>query len=136
MVSGDTIINTQWIIEKRKDMPGESQWQNSFDAYWQDMSNDIEVNLLKQGTLYRRRVWSELSGIPYGETRSYAALAKKLGSSARAVGNACRENPYALIIPCHRVISASGLGGYCGQTEGDFMQIKIKLLQFEAKNSR
>jgi len=89
-----------------------------------------------QGTPYRRRVWAELCRIPFGETRSYAALAQKLGSSPRAVGNACRDNPYAPIIPCHRVVSASGLGGYCGATEGALLDIKIKLLKFEAEQCR
>jgi methylated-DNA-[protein]-cysteine S-methyltransferase len=59
-------------------------------------------------------------------------LAQKIGSSARAVGNACRDNPYPVIIPCHRVVSVSGMGGYCGHTAGDFMAIKSKLLDYEA----
>jgi methylated-DNA-[protein]-cysteine S-methyltransferase len=85
-----------------------------------------------QGSVYRNRVWAALCQIPFGETMTYSALAKKIGSSARAVGNACRDNPYALFIPCHRVISVSGMGGYCGQTDGDFISVKYKLLEFEA----
>lgn len=90
------------------------------------------VKLLMQGSPFRQLVWTELGKIPYGTTLSYSALAAKIGSSARAVGNACRDNPYAFLIPCHRVVSISGLGGYCGQTTGDFMQLKAKLLQAEA----
>jgi methylated-DNA-[protein]-cysteine S-methyltransferase len=90
------------------------------------------VKLLMQGSSFRQLVWTELGKIPYGTTLSYSALAAKIGSSARAVGNACRDNPYPFLIPCHRVVSISGLGGYCGQTAGDFMQIKAKLLQAEA----
>ena len=92
----------------------------------------FSVKLLKKGSQFRQLVWSELSKIPYGSTLSYSALAAKIGSSARAVGNACRDNPYPFLIPCHRVVSISGLGGYCGQTTGDFMQIKAKLLLAEA----
>ncbi len=92
----------------------------------------VTLKLLKQGSSFRQLVWSELGKIPYGSTLSYSALAAKIGSSARAVGNACRDNPYPFLIPCHRVVSISGLGGYCGQTTGDFMQIKAKLLQAEA----
>ncbi|MGR8941804.1 MAG: methylated-DNA--[protein]-cysteine S-methyltransferase [Gammaproteobacteria bacterium] len=99
------------------------------------MNDQFVVKLLMQGTPFRRRVWAELCRIPFGETRSYADLARTLGSSARAVGNACRDNPYAPIIPCHRVVSASGLGGYCGQTQGALVDIKIKLLAFEAEHS-
>jgi methylated-DNA-[protein]-cysteine S-methyltransferase len=67
---------------------------------------------------------------------TYSALAKTIGSSARAVGNACRDNPYALFIPCHRVVSVSGMGGYCGQTEGDSITVKHKLLEFEASHKQ
>ncbi len=90
------------------------------------------VKLLKQGSQFRQLVWSELCNIPYGTTISYSALAAKIGSSARAVGNACRDNPYPFLIPCHRVVSVSGLGGYCGQTGGDLIHIKAKLLKAEA----
>jgi len=135
-VRGDVIINTDWNVDGRMNQPGDSHWQKLFDAYWYDRNNNLEVKLLKQGTPFRHRVWAELCRIPFGETRSYAALALTLGSSARAVGNACRDNPYAPIIPCHRVVSASGLGGYCGATEGAMVEIKIKLLRFEAEHSR
>lgn len=99
---------------------------------WLNPQANIALTLLKQGTSFRNQVWAELCQIPYGTTLTYATLAKKIGSAARAVGNACRDNPYPLVIPCHRVVSASGMGGYCGQTEGDFMAIKMKLLAFEA----
>lgn len=135
-VRGDVIINTDWIIGIGGSVPGDSQWQILFDTYWQDGNNPLEVKLLNQGTPYRRRVWAELCRIPFGETRTYAALARILGSSARAVGNACRDNPYAPIIPCHRVISSSGLGGYCGAIDGALMEIKIRLLRFEAERRR
>ncbi|NOS87256.1 MAG: methylated-DNA--[protein]-cysteine S-methyltransferase [Methylococcaceae bacterium] len=95
---------------------------------------EITVKLLKQGSAYRHKVWAEMGKIPYGSTLSYAALAKNIGSSARAVGNACRDNPYPLIIPCHRVVSANGLGGYCGATQGDYIALKTHLLAIEAQH--
>ena len=131
-VSEDVIIGTHWILSACVDAPRHRYWQDLFDSYWQDQNRTIEVKLLIQGTPYRRRVWDELCRIPLGETRTYAALAKMLGSSARAVGNACRDNPYAPIIPCHRVVSTAGIGGYCGQTEGDLLDIKKKLLRIES----
>ncbi|MFI3137113.1 MAG: methylated-DNA--[protein]-cysteine S-methyltransferase [Methylococcaceae bacterium] len=102
---------------------------------WLDPHATITLRLLKQGSAYRQQVWAELCQIPYGTTLTYAALAKKINSAARAVGNACRDNPYPLLIPCHRVVSATGMGGYCGQTAGDFMTIKTKLLALEAAQS-
>lgn len=104
--------------------------------YWQNPGKVINIKLLKQGSPYKNQVWAALCQIPFGETMTYSALAKKIGSSARAVGNACRDNPYAVFIPCHRVVSVSGMGGYCGQTVGDFMTVKYKLLEFEASHKK
>lgn len=83
------------------------------------------------GTIFQNAVWLELRNIPMGEIRTYGDIAEKLNSSARAVGNACRANPIQIIIPCHRVISAKGLGGYAGETEGKQMTIKRWLLSHE-----
>jgi len=110
---------------------GEYHW-HELSRYWLNPESSVSIKLLKQGSDYRQKVWAELCQIPFGETKTYSELAKKIGSAARAVGNACRDNPYPLFIPCHRVVSASGMGGYCGQTEGDLMDIKHKLLEFEA----
>ena len=89
------------------------------------------ISLLPNGTPFQKSVWRELSKIPLGETRTYGEIANKLSSSPRAVGNACRKNPIAIIIPCHRVISAQGLGGYAGATEGRQLDIKRWLLNHE-----
>ena len=70
-----------------------------------------------EGTDFQRRVWKEISKIPFGETRTYKELAIAIGkpNSSRAVANACGKNPYPVIIPCHRVIRSDGkLGGYSG----------------------
>jgi methylated-DNA-[protein]-cysteine S-methyltransferase len=76
---------------------------------------DIELNLV--GSEFQRRVWQALLTIPYGETRSYGQIAEQIGAAgaARAVGLANGHNPIAIIVPCHRVIGASGsLTGYGG----------------------
>lgn len=126
------ITKTDWEIG---DCPHQAD-EHELNQFWRDVDKPIIVKLLKQGSNYRNRVWAALCQIPFGETVTYSALARKIDSSARAVGNACRDNPYALIIPCHRVVSASGMGGYCGQTEGDLMAIKCKLLEFEASHKK
>ncbi|MEC4750431.1 MGMT family protein [Methylomicrobium sp. Wu6] len=135
-VCGDVIVNTDWLLDHDMAPPVSEFWQRVFDAYWSTPDHTIELNLLAQGSPYRRRVWGALCRIPCGTTASYSALSKNLASSPRAVGNACRDNPYAPIIPCHRVVSASGMGGYCGATEGPLLDIKIKLLRFEAEHCR
>ncbi len=83
----------------------------------------------ESGSAFQRRVWQELTRIPYGQTRSYAEVAAAVGNplAARAVGLANGSNRIPILIPCHRVIRADGgLGGY-----GSGIQIKRKLLELE-----
>ena len=70
---------------------------------------------MPQGSPFETRVWAAMRQIPYGETRCYGDLADAVGSAARAVGRACGSNPIPIVIPCHRVLAKSGLGGYSGQ---------------------
>jgi methylated-DNA-[protein]-cysteine S-methyltransferase len=128
----DVICKTDWEFTDGLNHFSE----HALNQYWQNPDQAINIKLLKQGSPYRNQVWAALCQIPFGETMTYSALAKEIGSSARAVGNACRDNPYALFIPCHRVVSTSGMGGYCGQTEGDLLAIKYKLLEFEASHKQ
>ncbi len=87
-----------------------------------------ELPLAPRGSEFQRRVWQELLTIPYGAHTSYGALAQRLGSSARAVGGAVGRNPLLIVIPCHRVLTASeGLGGFAAGLEA-----KRKLLALEA----
>lgn len=77
-----------------------------------------ELPLSPAGTEFQRAVWEKLCGIPYGETATYGALARALGSSPRAVGSAVGRNPISIVIPCHRVLGADGsLTGYAGGVE-------------------
>lgn len=83
------------------------------------------------GTPFQRRVWDRLRAVPAGGVVSYGALARELRTSARAVGGACRTNPVPLVIPCHRVVAAQGLGGYSGERGGDWLAKKRWLLAHE-----
>jgi methylated-DNA-[protein]-cysteine S-methyltransferase len=87
------------------------------EAYFAGERNDFELDLNFAGSDFQRRVWQALLTIPYGETRSYGQIAAQIGAAgaARAVGLANGHNPIAIIVPCHRVIGASGsLTGYGG----------------------
>ncbi|MCK5480947.1 MAG: methylated-DNA--[protein]-cysteine S-methyltransferase [Gammaproteobacteria bacterium] len=86
------------------------------------------------GTPFQQRVWMALTKIPAGETLTYGELADKLGSGARAVGNACRHNPVSILVPCHRVVAASGIGGYSGSTSGPVLDRKRWLLEHESQS--
>ena len=88
------------------------------EAYFAGELTEFDVPLQLEGTPFQRRVWEALREIPYGETRSYGEIATGLGYpmvASRAVGSANGQNPVAVIVPCHRVIGASGkLVGYGG----------------------
>ena len=89
---------------------------------------DIPVDFIT-GTTFQKQVWKKLATIPYGETRSYAWLARsvKRPNAHRAVGNANGKNPLSILLPCHRVVQSNGsLGGYSGG-----LHIKRDLLELE-----
>ncbi|BBX54724.1 Methylated-DNA--protein-cysteine methyltransferase [Mycobacterium shottsii] len=90
---------------------------SQLDAYFAGECFDFDLALDLRGTEFQRRVWQALLTIPYGDTRSYGEIAERIGArgAARAVGLANGRNPVAVIVPCHRVIGASGgLTGYGG----------------------
>ncbi len=126
----DVITHIDWDFTQDSDATEHNHKQ--YLDFWPEPKQTINLKLLKQGTLHQNKVWAELLKIPQGETLTYSSLAKKIGSAARAVGNACRTNPYTLLIPCHRVVSVNGMGGYSGQRHGEYMLIKEKLLAYEA----
>jgi methylated-DNA-[protein]-cysteine S-methyltransferase len=99
--------------------------------YFAGARRDFDVPLAPRGTGFQQRVWRELTKIPYGETRSYGALARVLGtpSASRAVGAANGKNPISILVPCHRVIAGTGaLTGYAGG-----LAAKRWLLEHEAR---
>ena len=83
------------------------------------------------GTPFQQRVWHALQEIPLGRARSYGELANTLCNAPRAVGQACRHNPIAILIPCHRVLAKKGLGGYSGKRDGVELAYKELLLRHE-----
>lgn len=85
------------------------------DAYFAGRLQVFDLPLAPTGTAFQKSVWREMSKIPYGETRYYGDLARRLDTAARAVGGACGRNPIPVIIPCHRVVAGTGLGGYSGK---------------------
>ncbi len=104
---------------------------NQLGCYFSNLNHQFEIPLDLKGTAFQMRVWNAMRLIPVGETISYGELAARLGSSARAVGNACRANKLPVVVPCHRVVAKSGLGGFMGQCQGDELSIKRCLLQHE-----
>ncbi|MFE5811438.1 methylated-DNA--[protein]-cysteine S-methyltransferase [Streptomyces sp. NPDC056491] len=100
------------------------------DSYFAGELTEFDLPLRLEGTDFQRSVWDQLVRIPYGETWSYGELAARLGkpNASRAVGLANGKNPVGIIVPCHRVIGASGgMTGYGGGVDR-----KVRLLAFES----
>lgn len=101
-------------------------------AYFKNPQYQFNLPLKPAGTSHQQKVWGQVQEIPAGDTKTYGELAKTLKSGARAVGTACGANPYPLITPCHRVVSAQGIGGFMKENApGLYRQIKIWLLKHE-----
>jgi len=99
--------------------------------YFDDPRHRFDIKLDPQGTEYQKRVWKQLRLCPPGQIWCYSELANRVSSGARAVGNACRRNPIPLIVPCHRIVSKQGIGGFAGKTSGNLLTIKKWLLHHE-----
>jgi len=101
--------------------------------YFENPDTQFTVPIKPNGTPHQQKIWQAMRNIPRGATRSYGELASELKSGAQAVGQACGANPIPIIIPCHRVVGKSGLGGFMHQASGSPLDIKRWLLAHEAK---
>ena len=119
-----------WILSEEKTRPCVKQ----LEEYFAGERRRFDLPLDLRGTDFQQRCWQALLKIPYGETRSYADIARAIGqpSAVRAVGLANGQNPVAIVVPCHRVIGSDGsLTGY-----GGGLEIKRKLLELEGALSQ
>lgn len=108
--------------------------RRQLDEYFAGRRRSFDLDLDLRGTEFRKRCWRELLKIPYGETRSYAEIARAVGNpnGFRAVGQANHYNPIAIIVPCHRVLAGGcKLGGY-----GGGLPVKAFLLRLEGAQFR
>lgn len=101
-------------------------------AYFSHPEFIFDLPLQPSGTPFQQAVWNEISQIACGQTQTYGAVARKIRSAPRAVGQACGSNRFPLAIPCHRIISATGIGGFAHQDgDGFHRNVKQWLLQHE-----
>mgnify|MGYP002508067362 len=97
--------------------------------YFDGKRQNFSLPIAPEGTVFQKKVWKALQNIPYGQTRSYGEIAREIGqcNASRAVGNANHNNPIAIIIPCHRVIGATGkLTGYYGGLDKKEFLLKLE----------
>jgi methylated-DNA-[protein]-cysteine S-methyltransferase len=101
-------------------------------AYFAGNLTTFTVPLAPKATTFQSTFYDALLAIPFGETRTYGDLAKELNVPAQAIGQACGANPIAILIPCHRVLGANGLGGFSG---AGGLEAKVALLKHEGAAS-
>lgn len=114
---GDVLHRLNWT-DAPLDLPHSPAAHRLADqlaAYFAGTLQRIDIETESGGTPFQRAVWDFMCTIRYGETRTYGQCAAAIGSVARAVGTACGENPIPILIPCHRILAADGLGGYSGR---------------------
>ena len=101
-------------------------------SYLDDPAFCFELPLAPRGSVFQRAVWGVIAAIPVGATLSYGDVARRIRSAPRAVGQACGANWFPLIVPCHRVLAAKGLGGFASHDDDGFhLGVKRWLLRHE-----
>lgn len=91
-----------------------TQTARQLDEYFAGQRREFHLPLSPARTAFQQRVREAMSSIPYGQTRSYGEIAHIAGGAPRAVGRACGANELPIVVPCHRVLAAHGIGGYSG----------------------
>jgi methylated-DNA-[protein]-cysteine S-methyltransferase len=99
--------------------------------YLEDPEFRFDLPFEFKGTRFQCKVWREIRRIPSGDTQTYLSIARKLRTAPRPIGGACGANRIPLVIPCHRVVSTSGLGGFMNARSGSPLEIKKWLLAHE-----
>ncbi len=131
----DELIGAEFLANTKKSTPTNDpisqKTKSQIIAYFKNPNHVFDLPIKMNGTIFQKKVWRELQKIPAGKTLTYGELAKKLKTSPRAIGNACRANPLPIIIPCHRIISQKGLSGFAGKQTGRLINIKKFLLSHE-----
>ena len=102
------------------------------EHYRENPDTTFDLPLLIEGSPLERGVWEAMCAIPRGRTRTYGELARELGADPRAIGQACGDNRLPIVIPCHRVVAADGIGGFAHSTGGYLLEAKRWLLMHEA----
>jgi methylated-DNA-[protein]-cysteine S-methyltransferase len=105
------------------------------ELYRDNPDTPFDLPMIIEGTELQKAVWRAMCAIPRGKTRTYGDIARELGAhfpvDARDVGQACGDNRFPIVIPCHRVVAANGLGGFGHATSGFMLEAKRWLLAHE-----
>jgi methylated-DNA-[protein]-cysteine S-methyltransferase len=102
------------------------------ERYRDDPDAKFDLPVVVEGSPLQRAVWDAMGAIPRGKTRTYGDIARELRADARDIGQACGDNRLPIVIPCHRVVAADGIGGFGHATGGYLLEVKRWLLMHEA----
>lgn len=123
------IVSLDWGWGRDQDQtPLLREAKQQMNAYFDGALAAFDLPLHMDGTPFQKNVWRAMLRIPAGRTRTYGDIARTLSASAQSVGTACGRNRIPIIIPCHRVVAANGLGGYSG---AGGVETKVALLELE-----
>ncbi len=125
---GGAIVRAEWESGGMDDTPLLREAAAQLVAYFDDPAQGFDLPLKVEASEFQQRVCDAMLAIPLGETRTYGDLSKDLGVPAQAIGQGCGGNPIPVIIPCHRVLGANGLGGFSGLGG---VETKVWLLKHE-----
>lgn len=131
----DVLLNIEFLPAdtplQATDDPFLREVERQLQAYLSQPQLRFDVPYRLRGTAHQQAVWRQIAAIAAGETLSYGELARRIGSAARAVGGACGRNPIPIIVPCHRVLAQSGLGGFNQSQSNSMLDLKRWLLHHE-----
>ncbi len=128
-ITGLRFVQAVEPVKPTTDLGAEASDQLS--RYFMDPGFRFDLPLQVRGTSFQVRVWEAIAAIPCSKTRTYGELARALDAPARAVGQACGDNRLPIVIPCHRVVGADGLGGFSHASGGFPITVKRWLLEHE-----
>ena len=137
LLGDEEALTGVFFLDGRRPSGDEARWADApfaaareqLVAWFAGERTGFGLPLRPAGTPFQRRVWDELRAIPYGATRTYGDIARRLGTAPRAVGLANGRNPFSVVVPCHRLVGSGGaLTGYAGGLER-----KRWLLAFEQR---
>ena len=132
----DRVVEIRFLPPEAEAMPPANALAalagRQLERYRDDPDAKFDLPVVVEGSALQRKVWDAMCAIPRGRTRTYGEIGRELGADPREIGQACGDNRLPIVIPCHRVVAADGLGGFAHSTGGYLLEVKRWLLMHEA----
>lgn len=132
----DTLYHVELLYDASVRARAPKPWMqplcNTITQYFHESTTSFDINIhYEEYTPLQVRIWQAIAAIPHGQVCTYSELAATVGTHPRVIGNACHANPTPIVVPCHRVVAKSGIGGFSGHRDGVQIQAKNWLLEHE-----